>query len=716
MKKIFIPALSAIILFAGCQKNEMNNSFGEYDAPEYVTASVPATKVHLDGLKTSWHSSDRISLFAKSDAMHYYKFDANTEEGSNVATFKYVSKGTDATMTLDKNYCIYPDRGVTDGVSDNTADADGILTTRIVYGQQYSAANLLDHAPMVAVSDGYEFEFHNVASILRFNVKKSEDFTEACTLMGIKLESASQYLCGNVMVDTKKSDFTAVCDPDGSARNTKVELQNINVELTESAQSFCVVVFPATYPAGDLKMTLVYNDGTEKSLTYPSELTVGAGKVQDFDCTIKPEASSEDPDVVVTTGGIYKFNGHPHLTCYTASVTGVVAGEGITEIGVIYQRLGGESNAVDLQGAMLTYENVGTIGGSTSTSNTTNNISRTLASSSDTGDKLVKLTNLAGGDAVSTYLYRYYAKKDDTIVYGNINTLKTEKYGVFVPVPSGTFSMGTADAALGYDSKYNTSPEHEVTLTNPFEIGKYEVSSKEFADFLNAIKADAEITASPLAVKYQNMHIYRTPSSTSNANGVKYENGTFKEVDKKKPVTGVTYYGTLAYCEWKSSKDASYDYRMPTEAEWEWAAKGADKSQNYIYSGSNTVTEVAHCKTNNSTAIGRSGEKYPNELGIYDMSGNAWEFVADRSDFNWVYDDAPASYFEYCKTKGITDPSGPEASGGYLFTENVFYAVVKGGSSNDGSTQHCVSYRRNDFSGKQSYHSHAGFRIVRVKK
>ena len=142
MKKIFLPVFTLAVVLAGCTKNEFDAPAGA-DVPEYISASIaPEAKVHLDGLKTSWHSSDRISLFAKSDAMHYYKFDANTEEGSNAATFIYAGKGTDATMTLDKNYCIYPDRGVTDGVSDNTADADGILTTRIVYGQRYSVANL----------------------------------------------------------------------------------------------------------------------------------------------------------------------------------------------------------------------------------------------------------------------------------------------------------------------------------------------------------------------------------------------------------------------------------------------------------------------------------------------------------------------------------------------------------------------------------------------
>ena len=157
MKKIILPILTIAVLLAGCAENELDIPFGEYDAPEYVTASIPVvSRVQLDGLKTSWHKSDRLSLFAKSDAMHFYRFDKLTE-GNNMASFKHDGKGTDATMPLDKNYCIYPDRGVEDGVTDNTVNAEGILTTRIVNGQKYNADNLLDYAPMAAVSDDWNF-------------------------------------------------------------------------------------------------------------------------------------------------------------------------------------------------------------------------------------------------------------------------------------------------------------------------------------------------------------------------------------------------------------------------------------------------------------------------------------------------------------------------------------------------------------------------------
>ena len=713
MKKILMLASAISILFTGCNKNEIDSSINvDSDLPEYISASTPHTKVHLDDLTPLWHTSDRISLFAKSDAMHFYAFQSMNEDGAS-ATFKYDSKQTDATIPLDLNYCIYPERGVSNGVSDNTVNADGIATTRIVFNQGYNAANLLDHAPMVAVSDNYEFEFVNVASVIRFNVKKSDDFEGELILEKITLNSASKYLSGTVAVDTKADEWVAVCQ--GSVHNGTVNLTPINAKITSEAQPFCLAIFPGTYPANDLTISFYYNNSGIKTLTYPAELVLGAGKIQDINCTLKPVVVEEEEDgTTVTTGGIFTYNNIPHLSCYTASVEGTVSGEEITEIGVLYQRLTSSGTAAS-QGEKLTYEFVGQMGNSTSTNNTTNQISKAVAESSETGSKLVKLTNLAGGDSESTYIYRYYAKTAEEVVYGNINQFKTEKYGQFVKVPAGTFMMGTADAAEGYDANYKTSPVHQVTITNEFEIGKYEVSSKEFAEFLEAIKSESEIIDSPLSVKYEKMNVYRTGNS-ANSNGVKYDNGAFKEVDKKKPVTGVTYIGAVKYCEWRTKNDANYSYRLPTEAEWEWASKGADKTQGYTYSGSNTVSEVAHRKTTNSTTVGRSGERYPNELGIYDMSGNAWEFVSDRSDYNWVdVNSNSMSYYSYCG-ESVTDPTGPVASDGYSFTGDKFYAVVRGGSSNDGGTQHCSSYRRTNFDGKQSYHSHSGFRVVRVRK
>lgn len=711
MKKIFLPALSAIILFAGCQKNEMNNSFGEYDAPEYVTASVPATKVHLDGLKTSWHKSDRISLFAKSDAMHFYNFDKLTD-GNNVASFKYHSQGTEATMSLDKNYCVYPDRGVTNGVSDNTANADGILTTRIVNSQKYNADNLLDYAPMVAVADDWNFTFKNVASVIRFNVKKSADFTDECVLNSIRLESASEALSGKLSVDTKADVMVAT--PDAGA-NLNVNITEIGKVITTDAQSFCVAVFPTTFPAQDLKIILNYNDDAKKIVTYPAPLTLRPGTVQDIDCTMKPEVAEEESSVDITTGDIYKFNGHSHLTCYTASVEGgvTVVDENVTvsELGVLFQRSGKEEN--------LVIGNVGT---------TTNDV-RQVKASAVKENVVLRLTNLVGGsDGATKYAYRFYAVLDDgKVVYGATKEFRTDVYG-FVPVKAGTFTMGADAGQPGANTEQTgkTSPAHKVCLTQDFEISKYELAVPQFAEFLNAMGVEPSTnTTEELTAKINNNLVYY---GKVDANGEKmsivYKDGKWDGTPRKKyPVERVTKYGVEQYCAWLTDTDTEgYTYRLPTEAEWEWAAMGGINSLGYKYSGSNTLDEVGVPKNSSNaspqltTAV--LGYKYPNELGIYDMSGNLWEIVSDRSDYNWLYNGEAASYFDFCNSLGtVYDPQGPIADDGYTFDKNKTYCIRKGGSVNDGSggANFCPHYRRIDGVEMTTQRNDTGFRIVRVK-
>ena len=89
-------------------------------------------------------------------------------------------------------------------------------------------------------------------------------------------------------------------------------------------------------------------------------------------------------------------------------------------------------------------------------------------------------------------------------------------------------------------------------------------------------------------------------------------------------------------------------FRLPTEAEWEFAARGGNSSQGYKYTGSNSIGDVAWYGSNSSSTHHPVGMKAPNELGLYDMSGNVWEWCQD-----W--------YGDY-SSSAQTNPTGPSSS------------------------------------------------------
>lgn len=103
------------------------------------------------------------------------------------------------------------------------------------------------------------------------------------------------------------------------------------------------------------------------------------------------------------------------------------------------------------------------------------------------------------------------------------------------------------------------------------------------------------------------------------------------------PVVGVTWEQAQAFCQWRThiyngtNKISAQDYRLPTEAEWEYAARGGNKSQGFIYAGSDKLKEVAWHNENSGNKTHPVGQKKPNELGLYDMYGNVYEWTTKKS-------------------------------------------------------------------------------------
>jgi formylglycine-generating enzyme len=131
-------------------------------------------------------------------------------------------------------------------------------------------------------------------------------------------------------------------------------------------------------------------------------------------------------------------------------------------------------------------------------------------------------------------------------------------------------------------------------------------------------------------------------------------------------------------------------YRLPTEAEWEYAARGGSLSKGYKYAGSNDLSEVGWYNQNSGSKTHPVGQKKPNELGLYDVSGNVWEWCAD-----W-YADYPDS--------AQTNPTWA--------TQGV-YRVLRGGSWVD-HLAHCRAAYRNT-SGPAIRYYDIGFRLARTK-
>ena len=234
-----------------------------------------------------------------------------------------------------------------------------------------------------------------------------------------------------------------------------------------------------------------------------------------------------------------------------------------------------------------------------------------------------------------------------------------------VAVEGGTFRMGcTPEQGGGCDDR--EKPAHFVTLSS-FKISKYAITNAQYADFMNS-HGVAEIE------KYVNLD--------DEYFKIAFVAGRFTPQPgyENHPVVCVSWFGAAAYCKWAGG-------RLPTEAEWEFAARGGNNSKGYKYAGSNDVDAVAWHYGNSERKLHPVGQKQPNELGLCDMSGNVWEWCAD-----W--------YGTYSGSS-VRDPKCP-ASGGSR--------VLRGGSwISDAQYGRVASRDSYDPSGGAYYF---GFRLV----
>ncbi len=278
-----------------------------------------------------------------------------------------------------------------------------------------------------------------------------------------------------------------------------------------------------------------------------------------------------------------------------------------------------------------------------------------------------------------------------------------------VLVKGGTFMMGNPRTSGPYKGDPDEKPPHKVHV-NSFYISKYEVTVKEYREFIND-KSFKEFQA------FREHKMPDPPDSTwfQGHPGVK---AYYDQIGKKwwgwqdnHPMQHVTWYDAIAYCNWLSEKlgyepcyyekdggiycDFSKNgFRLPTEAEWEYAARGGNKSHNYIFSGSNDYAQVGWVdETTFLTGPRPVGLKKPNELGIYDMTGNVWE---------WCYDWYSPMFY---KNSPVDNPVNERPTG---------YRVIRGGGWHYQPAYATVTSRDGP---KPSYTNYNyGFRLVRNAK
>lgn len=192
-----------------------------------------------------------------------------------------------------------------------------------------------------------------------------------------------------------------------------------------------------------------------------------------------------------------------------------------------------------------------------------------------------------------------------------------------IAVEGGSFIMGCTNSNIQcYD---NELPSQEVNI-NDYYIGKYEITVKQFNSFVNETGyiSDAEKTGN---APYYEDGEWKVQEKLSWKMDLKGKNKM--DISPDSPVTHVTRNDALAFCEWLSEKTGR-NYSLPTEKQWEFAARGGNRSKGLIFSGSNSLSFVGWYNGNSKNRPYPVGQKKPNELGIYDMSGNVLEYCIDK--------------------------------------------------------------------------------------
>ncbi len=286
-------------------------------------------------------------------------------------------------------------------------------------------------------------------------------------------------------------------------------------------------------------------------------------------------------------------------------------------------------------------------------------------------------------------------------------------------IPAGEFMMGSGESAEDTTAFFQKNypgmlvlasglkdehPQHRVRITRPFYLGKYHVTRGQFRQFVTATqyKTDSETAKKPGAVGWDFPgRVERIKPKYS------WRDAGFEQTDEH-PVVNVSWNDALAFCKWLSNKDGK-TYRLPTEAEWEYACRASTTTRYYSGDDPETLVNVGNVgdvsfameSLSNPGCLKASdgypftspvGRFKPNAFGLYDMHGNAYQWCMD-----WYNE-------KYYATSPRDDPPGPESG---------TYRVLRGGSWYDAP----IKARSNDryFRTPDEPTFHVGFRVARTE-
>jgi formylglycine-generating enzyme len=300
-------------------------------------------------------------------------------------------------------------------------------------------------------------------------------------------------------------------------------------------------------------------------------------------------------------------------------------------------------------------------------------------------------------------------------------------------VQGGSFLMGAGEGE-GFPEEY---PQHRVKVSG-FWMDAHEVTNEEFAAF---VQATGYVTTAERKPDWNVMKLQLPPGTPKPADSLlgagslvftppqeglalnnaaqwwsfvaganwKQPQGPGSKITgkEKHPVVHVSWEDAMAYCKWSGK-------RLPTEAEWEWAAKGKNANAKYAWGDTELSNQFLPANTwqgifptHNSLADGFFSTApvqsfAPNANGLYDMSGNVWEWCADWMD---------AGYYQALSGETPTNPTGPQNGAA---TSHPHQKVLKGGSFLC-HVSYCTGYRvaRRSSNGWDSGSNHTGFRCVK---